>query len=44
MNSVLKIITALFVLVAFFGILAHPGFLSSSTSGISNIIGQVQKG
>lgn len=44
MNGILKIVTALFVLVAFFGILAHPNFLSSSTSGVTNIIGAVQKG
>lgn len=44
MSGILKIVTALFVLVAFFGVLAHPNFLSSSTSGVSNIISTVQKG
>lgn len=44
MGGIIKIITLLFVLVAFFGILTHPSFLSSSLNGTKSIIGQVQKG
>lgn len=44
MNGILKIVTLLFVLIAFFGILTHPNFLSSSTHAVTSITKQVQAG
>lgn len=44
MGGILKIVTLLFVLIAFFGILAHPQFLSSSTNAVTSITKQVQAG
>lgn len=44
MNGLLKIITALFVVVAFFGLLIHPQLLTSSLSGTTSLVKQVQKG
>lgn len=44
MNSILRIITIFAVLVAFFGILVHPQFLSSSTNAVTSITKTVQAG
>lgn len=44
MGSALKIVAWLFALVALFGIITHPNFLSSSTTSVTSVIGQVQKG
>lgn len=44
MNGILRIATLFFVIVAFFGILTHPQFLSSSTNAVTSITKQVQAG
>ena len=44
MSSVLKIVAWLFALVALFGIIMHPQFLSSSTQAVNSVVGQVQRG
>jgi hypothetical protein len=43
-NTILRLVTIFFVLVAFFGILAHPNFLTSSTNAVTSITKTVQAG
>jgi hypothetical protein len=43
-NGALRLVTMFFLIVAFFGILAHPNFLSSSTNAVTSITRQVQAG
>jgi len=44
MNGAIKILTIIFVSVAFFGILLHPGLIHTSTAGLTSVIKQVQAG
>lgn len=44
MSGVIKIFTILFVVVAFFGLLLHPGLLGTTFQGTTSLVKQVQAG
>ena len=44
MNAFIRLVTILFLAVAFFGLLLHPSLLSSTFQGTTSVIKQVQAG
>jgi hypothetical protein len=43
-NGVIKILTLIFVVAAFFGVLLHPAAIGSTTTGLTSVVKQVQAG